>query len=196
MATAFEGGFTEPVFGAQSAFRLLMDAMANPGRIVDLGAEVRGPAPLDNAAATVLATLADYDTPVWFEDDAAGEAAVWLGFHTGAPRVFDPSACAFAVLSAGSPVDGWALLPAGTASYPDRSATLILPVAALRGGTPLVLRGPGIETEARLAPAGLPTGFVAAMALNRAAFPLGFDLVLVCGSEVAALPRTTRIAEA
>jgi alpha-D-ribose 1-methylphosphonate 5-triphosphate synthase subunit PhnH len=34
------------------------------------------------------------------------------------------------------------------------------------------------------------------MAANRAAFPLGFDLVLVCGGDVAALPRTTRIAEA
>lgn len=196
MAMVFEGGFIEPVFGAQSAFRLLMDAMANPGRIVDLGAGVRGPAPLDNAAAPILATLADYDTPVWFEDDAADDAAAWLGFHTGTTRVFDPSACAFAVLSAGSAVEGWALFPTGTSSYPDRSATLILPVAALEGGAPLVLRGPGIETEALLAPAGLPAGFVDAMAANRAAFPLGFDLVLVCGSDVAALPRTTRIAKA
>jgi len=196
MTTVFEGGFTEPVFGAQSAFRLLMEAMANPGRVVELGVEVCGPAPLDNAAATVLAALADYDTPVWFEDEAADAAAAWLGFHTGATRVFDPSACAFAVLTAGSPVEGWALFPAGSSSYPDRSATLILPVAALRGGASLVLRGPGIETEALFAPAGLPAGFLDAMAANRAAFPLGFDLVLVCGSDVAALPRTTRIAEA
>jgi len=196
MTTLFEGGFTEPVFGAQSAFRLLMDAMANPGRVVELGVEVCGPAPLDNAAATVLAALADYDTPVWFEDEVVDAAAAWLGFHTGATRVFDPSACAFAVLTAGSPVEGWALFPAGSSSYPDRSATLILPVAALRGGAPLVLRGPGIETEALLAPAGLPAGFLDAMAANRAAFPLGFDLVLVCGGDVAALPRTTRIAEA
>jgi alpha-D-ribose 1-methylphosphonate 5-triphosphate synthase subunit PhnH len=100
------------------------------------------------------------------------------------------------VLTAGSPVEGWVLFPAGSSSYPDRSATLILPVAALRGGAPLVLRGPGIETEALLAPAGLPAGFLDAMAANRAAFPLGFDLVLVCGGDVAALPRTTRIAEA
>ncbi|HRP77788.1 MAG TPA: phosphonate C-P lyase system protein PhnH [Aquamicrobium sp.] len=196
MTTVFEGGFTEPVFGAQSAFRLLMEAMANPGRVVELGVEVCGPAPLDNAAATVLAALADYDTPVWFEDEVVDAAAAWLGFHTGATRVFDPSACAFAVLTAGSPVEGWALFPAGSSSYPDRSATLILPVAALRGGAPLVLRGPGIETEALLAPAGLPAGFLDAMAANRAAFPLGFDLVLVCGGDVAALPRTTRIAEA
>lgn len=195
MAAVFEGGLAEPVFGAQSAFRLLMDAMANPGRVVDLGAGVRGPAPLDNAAATVLAALADYDTPVWFEDETAGDAAAWLGFHTGATRVFDPSACAFAVLSAGSNVGGWAALPVGISSYPDRSATLILPVGGFEGGMPLKLRGPGIESEAVLAPVGLPAGFVAAMAANRAAFPLGFDLLLVCGNDVAALPRTTRIAK-
>lgn len=196
MAAIFEGGFAAPVFGAQSAFRLLMDAMANPGRIVDLGSEARGPAPLDNAAAAVLATLADYDTPVWFEDEASDEAAAWLGFHTGATRVFDPSACAFAVLSPGSPVDGWAGLATGSSAYPDRSATLILPVLALRGGASLILAGPGIETETLLSPTGLPAGFVGMMSANRAAFPLGFDLLLVCGSEAAALPRTTRIAEA
>jgi len=195
MTAVFEGGFAEPVFGAQSAFRLLMDAMANPGRVVDLGAGVRGPAPLDNAAATVLAALADYDTPVWFEDEAAGDAAAWLGFHTGATRVFDPSACVFAVLSAGSNVQGWAVLPTGTSSYPDRSATLILPVGGFEGGMALALHGPGIESEVVLAPVGLPAGFFAAMDANRAAFPLGFDLLLVCGGHLAALPRTTRIAE-
>jgi alpha-D-ribose 1-methylphosphonate 5-triphosphate synthase subunit PhnH len=34
------------------------------------------------------------------------------------------------------------------------------------------------------------------MALNVARFPLGFDLLLICGSELLALPRTTRLVEA
>jgi alpha-D-ribose 1-methylphosphonate 5-triphosphate synthase subunit PhnH len=55
-----DGGFTAPVFQSQAAFRLVIDAMAQPGRIVDLGHSVQAPAPLEPAAAAFLATLADY----------------------------------------------------------------------------------------------------------------------------------------
>jgi alpha-D-ribose 1-methylphosphonate 5-triphosphate synthase subunit PhnH len=34
------------------------------------------------------------------------------------------------------------------------------------------------------------------MAINAARFPLGFDLLMTCGSELLALPRTTRPVEA
>ena len=88
--------------------------------------------------------------------------------------------------------DGFAI---GTADYPDRSSTVLLTVESFDGGTALELSGPGIETTRRVRVAGLPQDFVAGMAANRGLFPLGFDLVLVCGSEAMALPRTTRISE-
>ncbi len=47
-----------------------------------------------------------------------------------------------------------------------------------------------------IAPAGLPAGFLPAMAENHSSFPLGFDLVLASGAEALALPRTTQIREA
>ncbi|MBA1155387.1 phosphonate C-P lyase system protein PhnH [Microvirga mediterraneensis] len=194
--TLLDGGFTAPVYQSQAAFRLVMDAMAHPGRIVDLGQPVHAPAPLEPAAAIVLATLADYDTPVWFEDKGVDAAASWLTFHTGATVASDPSDASFAVLAKHSPVEGWLKFAMGSASYPDRSATLLLPVASLRDGTPLTIRGPGIETTATIAPRGLPDGFTQTMAINAARYPLGFDLLLVCGSELTALPRTTRLVEA
>ncbi len=89
----------------------------------------------------------------------------------------------------------WTRFPLGTPAYPDRSATLLLAVRSLAGGAPLVLTGPGIETERLIAPAGLPAGFLPAMAENRSGFPLGFDLVLVAGTQALALPRTTAIRE-
>ena len=194
-STVYEGGLADPVFGSQSVFRAVMDAFASPGRIADLGGMAQAPAPLGQASSAFLAALADYDTPVWFEDRACN-AAPWLAFHTGAPVTEDPAAAAFAVLAAQSQVGRWRHFAAGTSSYPDRSATLLLPVEALSGGTPLRLAGPGIETVAEIAPAGLPDGFVGVMAGNRARFPLGFDVVLVCGPQAVALPRTTRITEA
>lgn len=195
MDTVFEGGFANPVFGSQAVFRKVMDAMAHPGRIVDLGEPAHAPAPLGAAASAVLATLADYDTPVWFEAEDVSDAASWLSFQTGAPVTDDPGAASFAVLSAQSAVDTWPRFAVGTSSYPDRSATLLLPVQSLPGGHALRLTGPGIETASAIAPAGLPAGFSAAMARNAALFPLGFDLLLVCGGELLALPRTTRITE-
>ncbi|MBO1908619.1 phosphonate C-P lyase system protein PhnH [Microvirga sp. 3-52] len=194
--TLLDGGFMAPVFQSQAAFRLAMDAMAQPGRIVDLGHPVQPPAPLEPAAAAFLAALADYDTPVWFEDSGADTAASWLTFHTGAAVTKDPSTASFAVLSRNSPANGWRNFAMGSLSYPDRSATLLLPVESLRDGTPLTIRGPGIETVATIAPRGLPDGFTETMALNAARFPLGFDLLLICGSELLALPRTTRLVEA
>lgn len=63
-------------------------------------------------------------------------------------------------------------------------------------GLTLILEGPGIKGEARLAVAGLPPTIVAMLAENRALFPRGVDLVLAGPDAVAALPRTTRVREA
>lgn len=196
-STAVEGGFADRVFDAQAIFRALMDAFAEPGTVADLGARVSAPAPLVPAAAAVLAALADGDTPVWMADPRRdGEAAArWLRFHTGAPITDDPRAAAFALLPEGDDPADWTRFSRGTPDYPDRSATLLLPVRAFAGGAPLVLAGPGIAGERAVAPDGLPAGFVAARTADRAGFPLGLDLVLVCDTAALALPRSTRVRE-
>lgn len=193
--TIVDGGFAEPVFGSQRAFRALMDAFARPGTIADLSGLAVPPASMCSAAGAILLALADSDTPVFFEADMP-DVKAWVGFHTGAATTADAMSARFVLLTDESDCAGWSRFAVGTAEYPDRSATLLLPVAALRGGQRLTLAGPGIETTADIAPQGLPAGFADVMAVNRAGFPLGFDLVLVSGDEALALPRTTRIQEA
>lgn len=195
MRTAvFDGGFADPVFAAQDVFRSVMDAFSMPGTVVDLGRRATGPAPLCAAASAILLTLADYDTPVWFEgSDNHHDAAAWLTFQTGAQISSKPDDASFVVLAHDSDPARWADFATGTMDYPDRSATLILPVSSLSRGEPLDLTGPGIETSRRIAPADLREGFVEAIAANAASYPLGFDLILVCGTEALCLPRTTRI---
>jgi alpha-D-ribose 1-methylphosphonate 5-triphosphate synthase subunit PhnH len=194
-ADIVDGGFADPVFASQRAFRALMDAFARPGSVADLSGLATAPHPLPPAAAAILLTLADGDTPVFFEEDMP-DAVAWVGFHTGAVTTPNTQTARFAVLAAGSDCTGWQRFATGTSDYPDRSATLLLPVASLDGGPALVLTGPGIETTASIAPQGLPQGFLDVMAINRAGFPLGFDLVLLCQAQAIALPRTTRIREA
>lgn len=192
---AVEGGLQDPVFGSQAIFRAAMDAFARPGTVADFGARVSAHPPLVPAAAAILAALADYDTPVWLAEGLGREAARWIAFQTGAPITDAPGAASFAVLGADTNVGSWSRFPIGSADYPDRSATLLLPVTSLSGGETLILTGPGIEARRPIAPAGLPAGFAGAMAKNAALFPCGLDLLLVSGARAIALPRTTRIRE-
>ena len=63
---------------------LVLDAMARPGQVHEVGKAIDPPAPLCAAAASVLLTLVDNETPLWL-DPAAAEARSWIAFHTGAP---------------------------------------------------------------------------------------------------------------
>jgi alpha-D-ribose 1-methylphosphonate 5-triphosphate synthase subunit PhnH len=195
-AVNFDGGFADPVFASQDVFHSIMHAFSTPGTVANLGERASGPAPLCAAASSILLTLCDYDTPVWFEAaEDMRPATTWLTFHSGAPICEKPETATFLVLSETTETAQWQVFARGTSEYPDRSATLILPVASLTRGAPLELTGPGIETTCTVCPTGLPDGFVAAMQANTAIYPLGFDVILVCASEAIALPRTTCIRE-
>lgn len=185
-------GFADPVPDAQSCFRAVLEAMSRPGRIVTSGAGLRAPAPLMPAAAAVLLTLADADTPLWH--DAGDDAARWIAFHCSAPVARMTGGAAIA-LATGS-------LPAlrgfqpGTEEEPQRGATVIVQLDSLSDAAGWALTGPGIERLHRLSATGLPGDFLPQWDANRALFPRGVDLILCCGERLAALPRTVRIEEA
>ncbi|TCZ55004.1 phosphonate C-P lyase system protein PhnH [Roseicella aquatilis] len=189
MSATLTAGFADPALDAQRCFRAVLEAMARPGRVQRIAAGPEAPPPLGPAAATVLLTLADADTPVWL--DAGPQAAAWLRFHAGCPIVAAPGEAGFA-LACGAPPPLHDLAP-GSEEEPQRSATLILQVAFLAEEGGWRLTGPGIEHEHRLRVDGAPPGFAADWAGNRALFPRGIDLILCAGDRLAALPRTTRL---
>lgn len=186
-ANALSGGFADPAIGSAHAFRRVMEAMARPGAIQDIEGAAP-PAPLSPATGAVLLTLCDAETPVHLAGDMDCEAVrAWLSFHTGAPFV-GPAQCMFAV-GAWDALAPLAVYPIGTSQYPDRSATLIVqsPELTASGAT---LTGPGIKDQAMLC---LPE--VDAFQANRALFPLGLDFIFTCGERLAALPRSTEVAQ-
>lgn len=185
-AASLTGGFADPARDGARAFRAAMAVMARPGTIAALD-QAAPPAPLSVAAGTLLLVLCDPATPVWLAGNC-DVAAVggWLAFHTGAPLAAGPGDCAFAVgqWDALAPLSAF---PAGTPEYPDRSATLIVELDTLiAGGT--ALEGSGIKGQA-----ALPLPDPAAFAANAARFPLGVDTFFTCGTQVAALPRSTQV---
>ena len=197
MDAILDGGFADPVLQSQSAFRAIMDALANPGTLQDLIAPGAITRPLTPDLASVMLTLADHDTTVWLDDVLRADTAVldFISFHTGAVVVREPGKANFAVATSAAhlpPLDQFNL---GTQEYPDRSTTIVLAVQALTGGDERITRGPGIKDHGHIAPVGLPADFTAQWAANRELFPRGVDLLLVAHGQVMGMPRSTRISE-
>jgi alpha-D-ribose 1-methylphosphonate 5-triphosphate synthase subunit PhnH len=187
-------GLADPTLDSQRAFRSVLDAMSHPGRIVDVPGAIQAPAPLHPATALVCLALLDLDTPLWL-DGAASRIDVreWLRFHCGVPLVDRPGAATFALVADPHGMPPLADFDTGTAEHPERSATLVIQVEALLGGTGRRLSGPGIEREARLDVVGVPDAFWTWLDANHALFPRGVDVVASAGRVIAALPRTTRV---
>ncbi len=195
--TAIAPGFQDPVLQSQAAFRALLAALSEPGLVHELGAAIAAPEGLHRASAIVLLTLADYETPIWLPQPLRdGPAGAWLRFHCGSALIDDPARAAFAVLDAEATEPRLSAFHPGTDQFPDRSTTLILQCAALEGGEPLTLSGPGIPGTRSIAPLGLRAGFVAELRDNAELYPLGVDLVLTHGDRLLGLPRSTRIGKA
>jgi alpha-D-ribose 1-methylphosphonate 5-triphosphate synthase subunit PhnH len=183
--THLDGGFADPARDGARAFRAALQAMSRPGRLEAVtGAEP--PAPASAAAGALLLTLCDTTTPLYLAPSHDTDALrVWITFHTGAPfTVPEHAMFALGTWDALQPVTRFAV---GTSEYPDRSATLIVEVAALTNTGP-TLTGPGIEAQAQLS---LPE--TEAFRANRLRFPLGFDTYLTCGDRLAGLPRSTHV---
>ncbi|MFS8115598.1 phosphonate C-P lyase system protein PhnH [Rhizobium jaguaris] len=191
---ALTGGFADPVFDAQSVFKMMMDAMARPGTIQTVNSDIAPPAPLDIAAGAIGLTLCDHDTPVWLSA-GLGRSTMpeWLSFHTGAAATSEKIEARFAFIEAGIALASLNQFAVGTQEYPHRSTTLVLEIAALEGGKELALSGPGIADVRVIAPVGLPDTFLRIWNDNRALFPRGVDLVLTAGRQFLCLPRTTKI---
>jgi len=192
MTTIDLPGFADPVTDAQGCFRAVLDAMARPGRIHEVGVGLTPTVPLAPASAAVLLTLVDHETPLWLDPDAAASRE-WIAFHCGAPLTTGPEACAFALALS---LPDLAVLPAGSHEAPERSATIILQVRAFEAGRHFRLEGPGLREPSILAIDGLPVEFSGAWEQNRALFPLGVDIILCAGTRLAALPRSVTVREA
>jgi len=185
---SLSGGFADPPIEAARTFRAALSAMARPGRIETI-AGAAAPAPVSPAAAALLLTLCDGETPVYLAPGHDGTAVRnWIAFHIGAPVVAaDQAEFALGHWRALNPLSAF---PQGTPEYPDRSATLIVEMDTLANGGAR-LSGPGIETTANLS---LPE--TEAFRANHLQFPLGLDFYFTSGAQLAGLPRTTQVEDA
>ncbi len=189
-----EAAFANPAQELALAFRPILDAMANPGRIQRFAPLLSPPPGLSAEAAAVALTLCDFQTPIWLGQGLRTPAVEhYLRFHAGAPLTRVASEAFFVFADANQGVPPLELFPKGTSEYPDRSATVIIQTAGLRSDAGITLRGPGILAERQLAVDGLDEDFWRQMIVSRMDFPLGIDVIFVGPETIAAVPRSTQI---
>lgn len=185
-------GFPNPVLDQQASFRAVMQALAEPGRIVQAGALAGEGSPLGPVARAIALSLLDFEVRFSLSSSLA-DAEGDITFHTGSRLASRLDEAEFAFVDLRQDVLDLGSFAQGTPEYPDRSTTVILRVESLTGGPSLKIRGPGIRGTRELNIPGLPTDFALQWAANAARSPLGVDLIFVTNEAVLGLPRSTRI---
>ncbi|WP_110654401.1 phosphonate C-P lyase system protein PhnH [Salinicola halimionae] len=186
----------DPIHDSQRCFRQVLGALSEPGKRQTLTPFQGSPPHLGVALWGTLLALCDLETRVWIGADLdSASLRQALTFHTGARLVDDPALADFALLTPESfdPATPFAM---GSDIYPDRSTTLLVVVETLVNQLGWRLSGPGIA-ESRDLNIGDSAGCQALMkrlGANRASFPCGIDAIFGAGDQLAAIPRSTRIA--
>lgn len=187
--------FDDPVLDRQRVFRHVLTALSEPGTIVSLPIHLTPPLPMAPATAAICLTLVDFETPVWLDAPFRASAAVleYLAFHCGCPVVGAPSEALFALIGDSRSLPPLDTFDAGSADFPDRSATLICQVDDMDETGSLSLSGPGIKGICRLGLSGMCADFPGRMRANREQFPLGVDIFCVADTRVVGLPRSVSL---
>lgn len=181
----------------RDTFHALMWALSYPGRIYTLPALSHSPLhdeiapplqPFVAVAHTLLDLEVSYFTPVVALDQLLSNTSARRATAAAADYHFYPYLNFF---DADEHLAYMRQAKTGTMLYPDQSATLVV-ACQLGDGDHLRLTGPGIQTENELSVTGIPSMFWTLRA-EMIAYPLGIDLILVDGQQVAGLPRTTAI---
>lgn len=183
-------GFINPVHDAQETFRVLLAAMAHPGKQFKLTVKKNIKInPIKPAYAAACLTLLDLETRVWLQRGFSKEFKSWLLFHAGCNFVGTPNFADFALIDDVEALPELSNFCLGIAEQPETSTTLLIPVDSWEGGESVELIGPGILGHRRISPK-LPSHFWDCWRANHQAYPLGVDVFLFSENQVMGLPRT------
>lgn len=168
---------------AWQVFRAVLDAMAHPGRMVELPPDLTGATP---AVLLPMLALADLGASVAVLDDGAGWADA-VSAVTSAP-VAEIRSARFVAATRPITADELRSVCRGSAFAPENGALVCLSVADVDGGD-WVLSGPGIAGQVCVSGVG---DLLDARTEAVAGFPAGVDLLLITADgRMVGIPRTT-----
>lgn len=162
---------------SNAAFEALLRAIAEPGPAIGMP---------DAGFTPIIAALIDRECVVYATDPMIVSQLI----QTGA-RISYPEVAEFVFCHADEATDIAPRLTLGSDYYPDDGATIVIETR-LGAGCKLKLTGPGIETDKTVQVGGLGDAFWN-IRQGRARYPMGFDIILVDGQNVVAIPRSTQV---
>jgi len=176
----------------QQTFRVLLQALSQPGRVWALPTA----APPDGWQ-TVLATLLDQEVSFAVLGPQSESVAAELRELTQASAAA-VSQADFLLIFGGGSQGRIVEAKRGSLAYPDQGATLVYLVAELQEGglqpAPVRLQGPGIPRERCPRISGLDQAEWSYLAEINREFPMGVDcFFLDRNNRVLGLPRSTRV---
>ena len=184
---------------AQRAFRRLLQAMSQPGRVYALPqAAVAGREPW-GAMLTLLESLLDHEVSFAVIGDNGSENLRSLIADRTRCRAADVGQADYIIVADGESAGEILRAKRGTLQYPDTSATVIFRVQSLlfrEDRQPVIaLTGPGIREEILLGPIeGLGPCETEHLKELNTEFPLGVDAVFIDdGGRILCIPRSTGI---
>ena len=174
-------------------FRMVLEAMSHPGRIVDFKVPpLTLPLGISSEMAALVFTLCDFQTPICMKSKTP-EIEKFVKFHTGAAFADAVSSATFIVADTKDKISPFGDFAQGTHEYPDRSSTLLIQVEAITNSGNVALMGPGIAGQTFLNIKKLDMMFWEGLHANHAQYPLGVDVIFVTQGKIAAIPRSTHI---
>jgi alpha-D-ribose 1-methylphosphonate 5-triphosphate synthase subunit PhnH len=195
MGVSLEPAF-DKVFDTQGLYRLMLDAMARPGKILDLPRlDIYPPSGLSGYAISLAFTLLDSETT--FAELPVSELwQEYLAVNTGARPVL-PAVAEFILLVGQKYAPQIAELNRGDLLAPERGATVFVMVdsiAADGGGIKLVLSGPGVKGQTAVMVDGLNLSNLDNILCLNQEYPLGVDCFFIDRQgRLLGLPRSTAV---
>jgi alpha-D-ribose 1-methylphosphonate 5-triphosphate synthase subunit PhnH len=187
----------DPVFDAQTHFRLLMDSMARPGKLNVLnGVTIDPPALLNPASALVGLSLLNTDVSYYAAENADGIADYFVTNTASRPALVDVAD--FIFLRGNQDSETLIEAKIGTLSYPETNAFVVIDVETISAepmpdSLALTLTGPGVKGETTVFVRGLNPDLLRTIRNKNAEYPLGLDTILTDSTgQICCIPRSNQ----
>lgn len=170
------------VFDAQTHFRIILDSMARPGKVNNIGEiKIQSPEKLNTTSALVGFALLNSDV-TFYTNNNSSEISEYFIVNTNSK--FATIEHADFVFINGTD-DGQILLEtnAGVLEYPEKSATVIIDVDNIYDVPKdqtheIILQGPGVDGEKRVYVRNISASILESMKEQNSEYPLGIDVIL------------------